>query len=198
MRLINDPRRISSAGGRVAANFSRCRRASLCFTNYIETSNASSGQYIHIRSAGENEAVAWRPFKRPSRPLFNRHNFTNYAESRYGSLLVTNDYGIVGGRDDEDDESYRYRIHLKLVSNSGSDEAAMRFQILQVPGIQDVVFDRRAGTFTAYVYGITPVAAASVLSAVQSAIDDHVAFPLTGTAVNPDLVGISLTTTFAP
>jgi hypothetical protein len=44
--------------------------------------------------------------------VFNRHNFTNYAESRFGSLLVTNDFGIIGGRDQEDDESYRYRIHL--------------------------------------------------------------------------------------
>jgi hypothetical protein len=67
--------------------------------------------------------------------------------------------------------------------------------LLQVPGIQDVVFDRRAGTFTCYVYAITPVAAASVLSMVQDTIDTTVAFPLTGTAVNPDLVGISLATT---
>ena len=83
--------------------------------------------------------------------VFNRHNFTNYAESRFGSLLVTNDFGIVGGRDQEDDDSYRYRIHLKLISQSGSDEAALRFALLQVPGIQDVVFDRRAGTFICYV-----------------------------------------------
>ena len=51
------------------------------------------------------------------------------------------------------------------------------------------------GTFTCYVYAITPVAAASVLSMVQDTIDTTVAFPLTGTAVNPDLVGITLATT---
>ena len=127
--------------------------------------------------------------------VFNRHNFTNYAESRFGSLLVTNDYGIVGGRDQEDDESYRYRIHLKLISQSSSNESALRFALLQVPGIQDVVFDPRAGTFTCYVYGITPVASASLLSTVQDAIDQNVAFPLTGVAVSPDLVGITLATT---
>ena len=79
--------------------------------------------------------------------FFTIHNFSNYADSRLGSLLVTNDYGIVGGRDTEDDDSYRDRIHLKLVSQAGSNEAALRFALLQVPGIQDVVFDSKAGTF---------------------------------------------------
>jgi hypothetical protein len=106
--------------------------------------------------------------------------------------MVTNDYGIVGGRDTEDDESYRYRIHLKVTSESGSNENAIRFALPQTPGIQDVVFDRRAGTFTCYVYAITPVAAASTLQAVQDTLDQTVAFPVTGVASNPDLVGITI------
>lgn len=101
------------------------------------------------------------------------------------------------GRDQEDDESYRYRIHLKLISQSGSNESAIRFDLLQVPGIQDVVFDRRAGTFYCYVYAITPIAAASVLAMVQDAIDQNVAFPLTGAALNPDQIGITLATTIS-
>ena len=128
-------------------------------------------------------------------PEENRHNFTNYADNRFGALLVTNDYGIVGGRDTEDDDSYRYRIHLKLVSQAGSNENALRFALLQVPGIPDVVFDSKAGTLICYVYAITPVAAASVLAAVQDTIDQTVAFPVTGLAVNPDLVGITFATT---
>ena len=101
------------------------------------------------------------------------------------------------GRDQEDDESYRYRIHLKLISQSGSNESAIRFDLLQVPGIQDVVFDRRSGTFYCYVYAITPIAAASVLAMVQDAIDQNVAFPLTGAALNPDQIGITLATTIS-
>ena len=46
--------------------------------------------------------------------IFSLHNFTNYTESAYGSLLVTNNYGIVSGADAEDDDNYRYRIRLKL------------------------------------------------------------------------------------
>ena len=127
--------------------------------------------------------------------IFTQHNFTNYTESRYGSLLVTNNYGIVSGRDDESDDDYRYRIRLKLQSQNGANEAALRFAILQVPGIQDVVFAPQAGTFTCYVYGIAADASASLLQSVQQTINGTVAFPLTGTAVAPDLVGISLTTT---
>lgn len=129
--------------------------------------------------------------------VFNRHNFTTYAGSRFGSLLVTNDYGVVGGRNEEDDASYRYRIHLKLISPSGATEASLRFALLQLPGIQDVIFDRQAGTFLCYVYAITPVAAASLLSLAQDTIDQTVAFPLTGTALNPDLVGVSLAVTLS-
>ncbi len=127
--------------------------------------------------------------------VFTRHNFTNYAEAPYGSLLVSNDYGLVGGRDEEDDESYRYRIYLHIRSASGTNETALRFALLQVPGIQDIVFERRAGTFLVYVYGITPAASSSLIANVQQVIDDQAAYPITGVAVSPDLVGISLVTT---
>jgi hypothetical protein len=55
---------------------------------------------------------------------------------------VTNDYGVVGGRDDESDDNYRYRNQQKLQGRNGSNEAALRFELLQVPGIQDIVFTR--------------------------------------------------------
>ena len=58
-----------------------------------------------------------------------------------------------------------------------------------------MVFDRHAGTFHVYVYSIAPRVAASLLDMVQQAINDNVAYPLTGLSVAPDLVGISLTTT---
>ena len=130
--------------------------------------------------------------------VFNRWsgNIT-HSSAAFGSLLVTNSYGVVGGRDDESDDNYRYRIQQKLQGRNGANEAAMRFQLLQVPGIQDVVFTRLAGTFDCYVYGIAPTPAPSLLDAVQQTINDNVAFPLTGMAIAPDLVGISLVTTLS-
>src|ERR1039458_8415302 len=95
----------------------------------------------------------------------------------------------------ETDEDYHYRINLKLQSQSGVNEAALRFALLQVPGIQDVVFDRHAGTFHVYVYSMAPQVAASLLDMVQQAINDNVAYPLTGLSVAPALVAISRTTT---
>ncbi len=71
----------------------------------------------------------------------------------------------------------------------------MRFELLSIPGISDVSFDSKAGTYYCYVYAITPLASTSLLSTVQDALNQTSAFPITGTAINPDLIGISLSTT---
>jgi uncharacterized phage protein gp47/JayE len=127
--------------------------------------------------------------------IIDQSNFTNYAQSQYGTLLVTNNYGIVGGQDAESDDDYRYRINLKITSRAGANQASLQFAILQVPGVQNVVFEPQAGTFTVYVYGISPQVPPGLLQLVQTAINDTAAFPLTGLAVAPNLVGISLSTT---
>lgn len=126
--------------------------------------------------------------------IFTRHNFTNYAQSSFGTLLVTNNFGIIAGRDAEDDESYRFRIRLKLQSTGGAGEVDIRAVVLQIPGIQDIVFKPLAGTYLVYVYGISPSVPPSLLRLVQVAIDSKTAYPLTGTATVPDLIGISLAT----
>lgn len=127
--------------------------------------------------------------------VIDQSNFTNYAQYQYGTLLVTNNYGVVGGQDPESDSDYAYRINLKITSRAGANQAALQFAILQVPGVQNVVFEPQAGTFTVYVYGIAPQVPTSLLQLVQTAINNTAAFPLTGLAVAPNLVGISLQTT---
>lgn len=127
--------------------------------------------------------------------IFTQHNFTNYAQSQFGSLLVTNNFGIVAGSDPESDSSYQYRINLKLQSTGGNGEVDIRAALLQIPGIQDISFNPLAGTYQVYVYGVSPVVAPSLLSVVQIAMDANTAYPLTGIALAPDLVGISLSTT---
>ena len=126
--------------------------------------------------------------------VFDRHNFTHYADSRFGTLLVTNSFGLVGGRETETDDDYRFRLNLKIQSSAGANEAALRFALLQIPGIQDLVFERQAGAFIVYVYGISPNVSPGLLQNVQNAINDKAAYPLTGLAVAPDLAGISLAT----
>lgn len=126
--------------------------------------------------------------------VISQSNFTNYAQSNFGTLLVTNNFGVVGGRDAETDDDYRYRINLKIQSRAGANQAALQFAILQVPGVQNVVFQSLAGTFICYVYGISPQVPSSLIQLVQDQINNTTAFPLTGLAVVPNLVGISLTT----
>lgn len=127
--------------------------------------------------------------------VFTKHNFTNYTDSRFGTLLVTNNFGLVGGRDEESDDDYRFRINLKLQSRGGAAEADIRLAVLSIPGVQDVVFEPLSGTFLVYVYGISPVVPPSLLQLVQAAVDQNTAYPLVGNVVSPDLVGISLSTT---
>jgi hypothetical protein len=58
-----------------------------------------------------------------------------------------------------------------------------------------MIFDTKAGTFYCYVYAISPVASPSLLAAVQENLNQNSAFPITGTALNPDLAGISMAAT---
>ena len=127
--------------------------------------------------------------------VFTSSNFTNYADSAYGSLLVTNNYGLIGGRDAEEDDDYRYRINLWIQSRGGASESDLRLAVLVLPGIQDLTFVRQAGTFLCYIYGISPVIPPSLISLVQGTLDGLTSYPIFGTAVSPALVGISFSTT---
>jgi Baseplate J-like protein len=127
--------------------------------------------------------------------IFSQSNFTNYSQSAYGSLLVTNNYAIVTGMDAEADADYQYRINLKLQSAGGSSEVDIRAALLQVPGIANVAFNSLAGTYQVFVYGVSPVVAPSLLALAQTAMNGATAYPLNGIALASTLVGISLTTT---
>lgn len=80
--------------------------------------------------------------------VFTRHNFTGYADALNGTLLVTNESGVVGGREAETDDALRFRVNLKIQSRASANEAALRLAVLQIPGIQDLVFQRESGTYT--------------------------------------------------
>ena len=122
-------------------------------------------------------------------------NFINYAQASYGTLLVTNNFGIVSGRDAESDQSYAYRIQLALQTVGGSSETDLTVQLLTVPGVSNITFEEFPGTFNVYVYTTSTSPSAYVIQLVQSMLNTLTAFPITGTAIAPDLVGISLVTT---
>ena len=68
------------------------------------------------------------------------------------------------------------------------NEAALRYQLLQLPGIQDVVFVTSAGSFSVYLYAISPVVPPSLLALANSTLAGTVAFPIQAPAMSPDLV----------
>jgi hypothetical protein len=67
--------------------------------------------------------------------------------------------------------------------------------LLQLPGIQDAVFVTSAGSFTVYLYAISPVVPPSLLQLANSTLAGAVAFPIQASALSPALVGIGLATT---
>lgn len=158
-------------------------------TSAVTLSAGSSSQFFAATSTTPGSAG------NVASGVVDQTNFQNYTQAQFGTLLVTNNFGVVGGRDAESDDDYRFRINLKITSRAGANEAALQFAILQVPGVQNVVFEPKAGTFIAFVYGISPQVPPSLLQLVQTAIDNTAAFPLTGLAVAPNLVGFSLETT---
>jgi hypothetical protein len=101
----------------------------------------------------------------------------------------------VSGSDPELDANYQYRINLKLSSRNGAAEADLQLAILQVPGIQDTVFVRQAGTYICYIYAVTPTVSAGTMQLVQAQMNGATAWPIVGVATQPDLIGISLATT---
>jgi hypothetical protein len=69
--------------------------------------------------------------------------------------------------------------------------------MLQLPGIQDVVFETSAGSFSVYLYAVSPVVPPSLLQLAGTLLTDTVAFPIQANVLTPDLVGISLATTLS-
>ena len=152
---------------------------------------ANSSQAINATSVGTGSSG------NAAAGSITAHNFSNYTDSPNGTLLITNNFGIVAGRDIEDDDSYKYRIQLQLKSTGGASEDDIRGQLLTVTGIQDVSFENLPGTFNAYIYAISSTTPPAVLQLAQSKIDQLIAFPNSGTAISPDLIGISLSTSIS-
>jgi uncharacterized phage protein gp47/JayE len=123
------------------------------------------------------------------------HNFTGYADYLDGGLLVTNDAEITAGRDTEDDANYRYRLINAVVGAEGANQTAVRLAALNVPGVADIVllpFSRGLSTFDVIVKSVAANTPASLISAVQSAVNDVIAEGVLATVRAPVLVGTSM------
>lgn len=102
-------------------------------TTEDKTLNKNSGrEYVKV------EAVSPGEFYNVETGSLIFHNFTNYSDSIYKELQVSNRYPIVNGADEESDELYRNRIinHLKTIGTNSADY--YKYQSLRIPGVVDV------------------------------------------------------------
>jgi len=76
--------------------------------------------------------------------ILNQHNFVNYVDRDNASLLVTNVYPVTIGVDRETDSAFRFRIMNSAKTMQKGNILALRFAILQLPGVADVVYEDRA------------------------------------------------------
>src|SRR6266704_6711433 len=87
----------------------------------ISTGDPNAAIYLVDPAAGDSQeffsARSLAPGSVSNAPagVFTRHNFTGYTDARFGTLLVTNNFGLVGGRDAESDDDYRFRSEERRV-----------------------------------------------------------------------------------
>jgi uncharacterized phage protein gp47/JayE len=110
-------------------------------------------------------------------------------------VFTTNTRVIVGGADLESDDNFRYRIINATLSAERANETAVRLAALSVPGVADVKikpYARGIGTFDIIVIPTEGIATDAMISNVQAAIDLVSAYGITGTAIKPSIVPVSI------
>lgn len=125
-----------------------------------------------------------------------KHSFTSYTDYQNSSLLVTNPYPILTGREKESDEDYRYRIQNSLRSLNQANIDGVLAVARSVQGVSDVTCYQAqdgAGTFTIYVQGITPITSDETITNVELALLQECATPWCDfNVLKPDYLGISM------
>jgi hypothetical protein len=126
----------------------------------------------------------------------NTHNFTNYADILNNSLLVTNSSSISYGKDELDDESYRFLIQQQSLTNAKANFIAIDSSLRLIPGISDVkrvLYKRGIATADWIIKAVTPTIPDTLIQSAQKSIDETKADSLDHRAVAPDTIDLQLT-----
>ena len=102
-----------------------------------------------------------------------KHDFFGYTESGKGLLQVSNDFGLATSSE-ETDTGLRFRIQERRKALASSNLDALRISVLNVPGVNEVVFNEYtdgAGSFTAYILGDVPFLTATIINEVQTQVN---------------------------
>jgi uncharacterized phage protein gp47/JayE len=143
-----------------------------------------SRAYTDVVAAGVGESFNVGP------ETLTQHNLS------YSELAVTNILPIANGISTETDENYRYRISQALLAKGGSNEAAIRMRLLEVPGVKDAVVQslvRGTGTVDIVIIPVARRVSQELLDLCQSAVGEVVAFGISAVVKAPAERSVDLT-----
>lgn len=118
--------------------------------------------------------------------VLRNHDFTGYAQSAAGTLLVGNLFPILNGREQEDDERYRYRISKDRDRRSSSNARKTELAALSVPGVLDTRIINGyygIGTVAVVVLGADFQSSSLLVSNVQARLDEFAGPGLAAVAI---------------
>lgn len=130
--------------------------------------------------------------------LIDSHDFTNYVDNKNNSLLISNNFPITTALDNETDAELRYRIINQAQTLQKCNVLALRFTILQMPGVVDVFYEDKAygiGTGRMIVQGTTPITSQVILDVAQALLDTQAPIGTKIFAERPDVVELALSVT---
>ena len=118
-------------------------------------------------------------------------------------VYTTNIAAIVSGTDTESDANYKFRLMNATVSAEKANEVAIRLAVLSVDGVSDLVikpFANGIGTYNVIVIPSTGIASSSLISSVQTSLNNVQAYGVKGIAIAPTILPVEITAqlTFAP
>jgi len=145
---------------------------------YIPIMASSSGEYYNIDSN-----------------TLTSHSLQNIISMKDMAPYIkcSNRFPITSGSYSESESDFRYRISMANVSR-GSNEASLRLELLSIPGIRNILYERGrygSGTIGIIVEGVSPLISESLVMAVKERAEQVVE----GSTVyvsRPEYIGIEL------
>ena len=187
---INNSNNISIPAGTLVGTLEAGGGIQYKVTTTIILSSVASSTYVAVEALlpGEESNVGINNLE--------FHNFINYTDEFNDTLKVTNDQGILTGKDLENDTNYRFRITKAVTSSETSNKTAILLAAISVAGVSEIVFfefARGIGTYDVIIKAVTPVVSETLIAAVQAAIEEVTAVGIIPRARKPIETGISFT-----
>ena len=104
----------------------------------------------------------------------SRHGFDDYVLSNYDYLKCTNKYPVLNGSEQEEDDTYRFRVLQRIPSLVQSNIANVNLRALEVPGVEEVRIMPGyfgVGTAAVIVFGIDNETSPALVRSVQQNIN---------------------------